>query len=234
MVEALAVEVDLHAGLYCLEHVGAARPFHELRVALARNHYADVHPGEGGDAHGRHDGFGWQEIGGLDIHVVFRFEQYAHVALHDVGPGAYGTARHYLRDDVVLDVAAQFGVIAAVGYQLARHEIPVHEKRPLYGVDRAAAEFQVRVAPLAPTVARHVPLGDVHAADEPLAAVHHAELAVVAVVHLAREGREPHRHEGHHRYAGVAHTGEERVLHVPAAHVVVYEPHLHALPGLVD
>ena len=89
------------------------------------------------------------------------------------------------------------------------------------------------VAPFLFAVARDVAFGDVHAADETHLAVNDAELAVVAVVHLAGEGREAHGHECLHLYASLAHAVEEFVPHVPAAHIIVDESHLHTLPCLV-
>ena len=57
---------------------------------------------------------------------------------------------------------------------------------------------------------------------------------MVAVVHLTRKLREVYGHKRHRLNTLLTHPFEETMLHVPATHVIVDQPHLYALPRLVD
>ena len=233
MKKSRTVEVYLYASLYGLEDIRPARPLHELCVAMAGNHYPHVYSSQSGDTHCRHHRLGGEEIWSLYIHIAARLKQYAHIALHYVWPLLHRTARHYLYHNVVLHVSQQFGIIAAVGDESARNEIPVDEKRPLYGIHRSSYNLEMGITPAMAVSARDITFGNVHAADESHSAVDDAELAVVAVVHLACEGREAHGHEWHHLDTGITHTLEEGVVNVPASHIVVDYSHFHSFPRLV-
>ena len=76
-----------------------------------------------------------------------------------------------------------------------------------------------------------VTLREVHAAHEGERAVDDADLAVVAIVHLVGEGGEAHGQEGLYLHAAAREAAEIAVARVPAAHVVVEKPHVHALGG---
>ena len=91
----------------------------------------------------------------------------------------------------------------------------------------------MRIAPLLLPGALHIALGDVHATDESYPAVYHAYLAVIAVVHLAGKRRKPYRHERMHIDARFPHALKEGILHLPAAHVIVYQSDFHSLLRLV-
>ena len=91
----------------------------------------------------------------------------------------------------------------------------------------------MRIAPLLFPSALHIALGDVHATDKSYPAVYHAYLAVIAVVHLAGKRRKPYRHERMHIDARFPHALKEGILHLPAAHVIVYQSDFHSLFRLV-
>ena len=57
---------------------------------------------------------------------------------------------------------------------------------------------------------------------------------MIAIVHLAGEGRKFHWEESVDVDTFATHTLIEAVVNVPAAHVIVDDPHLYALPGFVD
>ncbi len=88
-----------------------------------------------------------------------------------------------------------------------------------------AGEAEVEVVPRG----TEVTLREVHAAHKGERAVDDADFAVVAVVHLVGEGREAHGQEGFYLHAAAREAAEIAVAGVPAAHVVVEQPHVHAL-----
>ena len=90
-----------------------------------------------------------------------------------------------------------------------------------------AGEAEVEVVPRG----TEVTLCEVHAAHEGERAVDDADLAVVAIVYLVGEGGEAHGQEGLYLHAAAREAAEITVARVPAAHVVVEQPHVHALGG---
>ena len=98
---------------------------------MARHHEADVHAGESSGAHGEEHGLGGQEVRRLHVDVALCLKQDAHVALHDVGPGRDGAARHHLCQAVVADFPRHRGIILAVCDKCAVDEIPVDEEGAL-------------------------------------------------------------------------------------------------------
>lgn len=206
MVEGIFVEADLDACLYGLANVGGACPLNQLRIAVARHHEAHVDTCNGSCAHGEEHGVGGEKIGCLKINILAGFEQDAHIALHDVGPHGYRTARHDLCQTVVADGEGDGRIVGATVDECAVHKIPVDEERSLHGIDGAAPYAQVGVAPWLMPASRHITLGYVHAANERRRAVDDAQLAVVAIVDLARERRKPNGHEGMYVDARLAHV----------------------------
>ena len=91
----------------------------------------------------------------------------------------------------------------------------------------------MRIAPLLLPGALHIALGDVHATDESYPTVYHAYLTVIAVVHLAGKRRKPYRHERMHIDACFSHALKEGILHLPAAHIIIYQSDFHSLLRLV-
>ena len=234
VVEGILIEIYLHASLHRFHQIRAGCPLHQLGVGMARHHQPNVNPSQCCRSHGKQHRLGWQEVWGLHIYVVLRLEQDAHVALHDVGPWADRTARYYLYQAVVVDRDVYRRIILAVGYQCAVYEIPVYQECSLDGVHAASLDTKMGIAPTLSAVALHIAQGDVHAADESHLAIYHAQLTVVAIIHLAREGREAHRHEGMHIDSGISHALKEAVLHLPTPHIIVNQSDLHALLRLVD
>ena len=76
-----------------------------------------------------------------------------------------------------------------------------------------------------------ISLCNIHASDETYFSVDDADLTVVAIVHLTGKCRKLHWHESMHLHAVLAKHFEETVRGLPAAHIVIDQPHLHPLPG---
>lgn len=91
----------------------------------------------------------------------------------------------------------------------------------------------MRVAPRPEPGAAYITVGHVDAARKPHLTVHHDDFAVVPVVELAGEPRKGHRHEAVHPNPRSTQPACMAALHAPASHIVVYQPHLHALPCLL-
>ena len=231
--EACRVEVYLNPCAHHVAQVGTPCPLYEARVAARRHYDAYVDAAQRSGLQGEEHRLRGQEVGRLDVYVAARPEDYAHVSLHDLGVRGYGAGRHYLRYAGRLHAAVGLRVVLAAGDERAVHEVPVYEKRPLQAVDSPSGDAHHGVAPRLAACSLGIAQRYVHAAYEPLAPVDDDNLAVVAVVGLAGEGREPHGQERPYVHTALAHTLKEAVADVPAAHVVVYHPHLHAPAGTV-
>ena len=104
----------------------------------------------------------------------------------------------------------------------------------LDAVDASSANHEVGIAPRSLRIPFHITGGNVHASYEGHFTVDDNQLAVIAIVHLAGEGRKFHWEESVDVDTFATHTLIEAVVNVPAAHVIVDDPHLYALPGFVD
>ena len=241
MVEARLVEEDVHARLNDLHEIGARCPFYELRVDMERHHQPHIDTREGCRTHSEEYRLGGQEVRCLHINILAGFEQNAHIALHDIGPGRGGIAR----DELCQTASRLLGtrIVLTTADKCAVNEIPIDEEGSLHRIDCTANHTQVGVAPRChlcglPAFLLHLSLyvaqGDVHSSDEGFAAVDDTQLTVIAIVDLTREGREMNWHERTHVDSGLAQPLKEPCRHTPTAHVVVDEPHFNTLLSTID
>ena len=232
MNESRRVEINLHAGTGNLAQIGSAGQLDKLGIAVHRNYQAHVDAALCRRFQGEQYRLGGDEVGCFDVNVLACTHYHAQITLHNLRIRRDGAAGDYLCEAVVGCGRYVVGVVFAVGDECAVYEKPVFQKHALQGIDPAAGDFGHRIAPRLTARSLHIPLRYVHSADETFRSVYHDNLAVVAVVDLARERGEAHRQERMHLDALAAHALEERLRHVPAPHIVVYQAHLHPLAGL--
>ena len=183
--EALPIEIDLHACLQHIQHIGHRPQMGEQAVGTFGQHDADVHPRQGCRLQSGQDRLGGHEIGSLNVEVAACSRNGKHQSLHDGTPLAHRLRRDRLHQSGPCPFNRR--IIFGCRQQGAVHEEPVHQEVALQSVDCRTGHLQVRVPPYAKADALQVTLGNVHAANEPHPAVDDSHLPVVAVVHLAGE-----------------------------------------------
>ena len=234
MVEPRLIEHHFGSGFDDVGQIGRTRPLHQFRIATSRYHEPHVNARERSRANGKKNGLCGQKIRALHVDIMPRREQNAHIALHDVGPRLYGTARDELRQAIIGQLMGIFRIITMVGKQGAVDEIPIDEKGALQRIDDSAPHLQMGVAPGNATPATNVAQGNVHSANKSYRTIDDTEFAMVAIVHLARECRKTHGDEWAHPHTLGFQTIEKAVVHIPTSHIVVDDAHLYPLPRFVN
>lgn len=232
VIESLAVEIDLDAGIQHLTDVGTRCPIDNLAVRPAGQNDPHVNAAQRSHLQRRQHSLVGQKIRRGDIDRTPRPADGRKEGLHDGGPVGIGAGRGDLHGRTAL-YAALREIFLIAEPLLAADEIPVGHEDRLQHVDGIALDPQMQIPPPTERSTLNIPVRHIDAARKADPAVDNGNLAVIAVIELACQPGEHNRHETVHPNAVPAETAHIPPLQAPAAHIIVNKPHLDPLGCLL-
>lgn len=232
VIESLAVEIDLDAGIQHLTDVGTRCPIDNLAVRPAGQNDPHVNAAQRSHLQRRQHSLVGQKIRRGDIDRTPRPADGRKEGLHDGGPVGIRAGRGDLHGRTAL-YAALREIFLIAEPLLTADEIPVGHEDRLQHVDGIALDPQMQIPPPAERSTLNIPVRHIDAARKADPAVDNGNLAVITVIELACQPGEHNRHETVHPDAVPAETEHIPPLQAPTAHIIVDEPHLDPLGCLL-